>query len=216
MGFNIENFRELMLHVEKEFRKNKGYLIELDAAMGDGDLGLTMEKAFIAFNRSIADFSGNDIGKAIFTGAMAMAHEAAATMGTLFASGLMYAGKSVTKKEELSPSDLLVMGKAMVEGISHRGKAKLGDKTILDSLIPFINTMEEGLNNGESLDSALQKAVISAEEGVERTKGMVAKFGRAHYYGEKARGKQDPGATVGLIFVKAMEDFFQGTKDESV
>lgn len=210
MGFNLEKIRELMLFVEEEFKKNKSYLIELDAEMGDGDLGLTMEKAFRAVNNSLGDFSGKDIGKALFTGGMAMAHEAAATMGTLFASGLMHAGKSVAKKERLLPPDLVVMGKAMVEGISHRGKANLGDKTILDSLIPSINALEEGLKNGEDLDRALQKAVQAAGEGVEKTKGMVAKFGRAHYYGEKSRGKQDPGATVGLIFVKALQEFFQG------
>lgn len=208
MSFRLDNLRELMLFVGEEFKKNKSYLIELDAAMGDGDLGLTMEKAFKAANNSLANFPETDIGKALVNAAMAMAHEAAATMGTLFASGLMHAGKSVAKKEELSAPDLIVMGESMVEGIARRGKAKLGDKTILDSLIPAVKALDEGLKKEENLDKALKMAVKAADEGVEKTKEMVSKFGRAHYYGEKSRGKQDPGATVGLIFVKSLQDFF--------
>ncbi len=208
MGFNVDNLREFMVIAGEEFKKNKSYLIELDAAMGDGDLGLTMEKAFRAANSGLANYSGEDIGKALISASMAMAHEAAATMGTLFASGLMNAGKAVAKKEELSDPDLLVLGKAMIEGISKRGKAKIGDKTVLDSLIPAVRAIEEGLNNGESLEKALDKAVQAAEDGVEETKNMISRFGRAHYYGEKSRGKKDPGAAAGLVFVRALQGYF--------
>jgi|SRR5690554_189539 len=206
MKLTIDDIKGVFLIINKIMHKNKEYLIELDSVMGDGDLGLTMCKGFDLAVEGIQNYEGKDIGRGLLQAAMSMSN-AAGTMGILLSSAIMSSAKEVKEKKELNDWDIVEMGYAAVKGIEKRGKAKVGDKTILDSLVPGVKTLDKAVTEGKRLPEAFSDAVEAAQEGVEKTKEMVAQFGRAHYYGEKSRGNQDPGATVALLIFQAFRDY---------
>jgi dihydroxyacetone kinase-like protein len=191
---------KILQNLKKLFNDNRDYLVELDARMGDGDLGLTMSKAFTAVYDELRDTAETDIGKVLMKAGMLMAKAAPSTMGTLMGTGFMRGGKAVSGKDEISTADLAEFFQAFVTGIMERGKAKPGEKTIIDSLKPAADTLKE--LKGEDVVKALQEALRSSENGLESTKNMVAQHGRIAYYKEQSKGQIDPGATAGVILIK--------------
>jgi len=191
---------KILQNLKQLFNDNRDYLVELDARMGDGDLGLTMSKAFTAVYDELRDTAETDIGKILMKAGMLMAKAAPSTMGTLMGTGFMRGGKAVSGKDEISTADLAEFFQAFVTGIMERGKAKPGEKTIIDSLKPAADTLVEF--KGEDVVKALQAALISSENGLESTKNMVAQHGRIAYYKEQSKGREDPGAVAGVILMK--------------
>jgi phosphoenolpyruvate---glycerone phosphotransferase subunit DhaL len=190
-----------ILHNLKQlFNENKDFLVELDGRMGDSDLGLTMSKAFTAAHDELVDTEETDIGKILMKAGMVMAKAAPSTMGTLMGTGFMRGGKAIAGKSEISTADLADFFQAFVAGIMERGKAKPGDKTIIDALKPAADTLAQ--LSAQDIQQALQAAIVSAQKGLESTKDMVAKHGRIAYYKEQSKGQEDPGATAGVILLK--------------
>lgn len=117
------------------FGEKKEELCEMDARMGDGDLGLTMQKGFGALPQLIRDNEAEgDIGKTLMKAGMKMAALVPSTMGTLMSSGIMEGGKAIGKKGEMGPGELADFLAGFAGGIAHRGKCQLGDRTILDAV----------------------------------------------------------------------------------
>jgi dihydroxyacetone kinase-like protein len=199
-SLNKDDIIKILQNLKKLFNDNRDYLVELDARMGDGDLGLTMSKAFTAVYDELRDTAETDIGKVLMKAGMLMAKAAPSTMGTLMGTGFMRGGKAVSGKDEISTADLAEFFQAFVTGIMERGKAKPGEKTIIDSLKPAADTLKE--LKGEDVVKALQEALRSSENGLESTKNMVAQHGRIAYYKEQSKGQVDPGATAGVILIK--------------
>ncbi len=191
---------KILQNLKQLFNDNKDFLVDLDGRMGDGDLGLTMSKAFTAAADELADTEEIDIGKIFMKAGMLMAKAAPSTMGTLMATGFMRGGKAITGKSELFGPDLAEFFQAFVGGIMERGKAKPGEKTIIDVLKPAAETLAD--YSADNTATALQKALLAAEDGLESTKNMVAQHGRIAYYKEQSKGHEDPGATAGVILIK--------------
>jgi dihydroxyacetone kinase-like protein len=199
-SFVKDDVIKILQNLKQLFNDNKDFLVELDGRMGDGDLGLTMSKAFTAACDELTDTEETDIGKIFMKAGMLMAKAAPSTMGTLMGTGFMRGGKAVSGKGEISTADLADFFQAFVGGIMERGKAKPGEKTIIDSLKPAADTLSQ--LSQEDPAKALQKALLSAEDGLESTKEMVAQHGRIAYYKEQSKGHEDPGATAGMILIK--------------
>lgn len=187
--------------------ENKDYLCELDGAIGDGDIGLTMSRGF----QSIKEYADNeefgDVGSLLLRSGMTLADSAPSTMGTLFASGFIKAGKASKGKTELNLEDFRDVLKEIEVGIMDRGKAKVGDKTILDSLSPATISLGQSINNNERMNEAIEKAYNAAVKGMNNTVNMQSQHGRAGRYLEKSIGKVDPGATVGALFYKGIYEY---------
>jgi dihydroxyacetone kinase-like protein len=179
--------------------EHKQHLTELDAALGDGDLGLTMPRAFGAAYEEAAGSEEADVGKVLMRAGIAMARAAPSTMGTLVATGFMRGGKAVAGLDELTTGGLAAFFQAFVAGVMERGKAQPGEKTIIDSLKPAADALSAA--GSADLDRSLAAALEAAEAGLDAARDMVAKHGRPAYYGEQSRGRQDPGATVGVLIV---------------
>ncbi len=186
---------------------NRDELIRLDGLMGDGDLGLTMTAAFNAAREEVEKTEEADPGKLFVKAGMAMAKAAPSTMGTLMGTGFMRGGKAIKDRPGLGLEELTLFWQAFVEGIMERGKAKPGDKTIIDSLHPAADSLKQALDSGLDPAEAFRRATEAAEKGLAETKTMVAQFGRAAYYQEKSRELQDPGATVGVLLITTFSDF---------
>jgi dihydroxyacetone kinase-like protein len=189
---------------------HKDTLIELDGVMGDGDLGLTMVSAFSAAVEESAALEETDMGKMFTRAGMSMAKAAPSTMGTLMGTGFMRGGKAVKEKTALALGDMAAFWRAFVEGLEERGKAKPGDKTIIDSLDPAAEVLEKAAEAGKSLHEGFQAALAAAEAGVERTKTMTAQFGRMAYNQEKSKTLVDPGSVAGALLIQTFADYIAG------
>jgi dihydroxyacetone kinase-like protein len=203
----VQNLRELFSRLKSMAIENKDYLIELDGVMGDSDLGLTMVAVFTAADKVAAEYSEADIGGLFMKAGMAMANAAPSTMGTLMATGFMRGGKALKGVEEMELSHLSSFWAAFVNGLMERGKAKPGEKTIIDALHPASVALEKSLLSEATLKQAIQEAKTAAHIGMELTRTMVAQHGRAAYYQEKSRTVQDPGAVLGSLVVNTFSDY---------
>jgi dihydroxyacetone kinase-like protein len=187
-----------------KFAQNRDRLIELDAQLGDGDLGIYMaagmQKAYEAIGQT-EDTPGKllrEVGK-IF------AEEAPSTMGTLIAGAFMAAGRSMDGKELLDAGDIVAVLEQMGDAIMMRGGAKEGEKTILDAMLPAARSARVALEKGKDLNAICAAAKVAATEGMEYAKGLRAIHGRPGYFGEQTIGKYDGGTVVGVLM---MEGFF--------
>ena len=190
------------------FAEQRDFLIALDGKVGDSDLGITMSKAFAAAAEAVA-FEGPDVGtaKLLRSAGAAMARAAPSTMGTLTATGFLRASKAVDGDVALDTAGVAAFWRAFRDGVAERGKAKIGDKTVLDVLDPLANTLDAQASIGGLLVEALRAAADSAQLGLENTKLLIAQHGKAAAFQQKTLGLQDAGATVGYFLIRRMADF---------
>jgi dihydroxyacetone kinase-like protein len=190
------------------FEDQREFLIALDGKVGDSDLGITMSKSFAAAADAVtAEGEAVGIAKLLRTAGAAMARAAPSTMGTLTATGFLRASKALDMAQEIGTKEMAAFWMAFRDGIAERGKAKVGDKTILDVLDPVARSLEEAATTGASLPDALALAAKIAGEALEGTKSMVAQHGKAAAFQEKTIGLQDAGATVGVLLIGTLRNF---------
>ena len=173
----------------------------LDAACGDGDLGVTVTKGFTAVEEKLPELEEMALDEIFKTVGMTFNNAAASTFGVLFATACKSVGEALVGKENISAPDLCAMLQAAAQGISKRGKAKVGDKTILDALVPATEAACQAVERDASLREVVEQAVAAAKIGAEKTKGMLPRIGRARWLGEKTKDVQDPGATFVHLFL---------------
>lgn len=183
---------------------NADYLTSLDQAMGDGDLGITMTKVANALKEFLAKESVEDFGKFFMAAGMAANNAAPSTMGTLLATALMRAGKAIKGKTEIDSNDVVEMLKAANLGIQERGKAKPGDKTIIDAITPAQVALESAVAAGDPLKVAGQKALKAAEEGRDLMTPQRNRVGRASWLGERTEGLVDPGCAAFVAIMQGL------------
>ncbi|OYR07660.1 dihydroxyacetone kinase family protein [Brucella thiophenivorans] len=190
------------------FAEQREFLIALDGKVGDSDLGITMSKAFASASEAVhAQGEAAGIAKLLRTAGATMARVAPSTMGTLTATGFLRASKACDGINALGTEEMAAFWRAYRDGIAERGKAKVGDKTLLDVLDPIAVTLEVQAAAGASLDVALVAAAKAAEDALEATKTMVAQHGKAAAFQEKTIGLQDAGATVGVLLITSLVAF---------
>ena len=182
----------------------QNYLTSLDQAMGDGDMGLTLSKIATALLDYAATASTDDLGKFFMGAGMTANRTAPSTMGTLLATAMMRAGKEVKGKSELDAGDLARMFQAADTGIQERGKAKPGDKTIVDAMHPASEAFAAAVTAGKSLPEAGAEALQAARAGLEKVTPLRSKIGRASWVGERTIGKVDPGCAAFVVMLTAL------------
>jgi len=186
--------------------QNKGYLTDLDAAIGDADHGSNMDRGFQSVIHKMPEWEAADIGGILKSVGMTLMSSVGGASGPLYGTFFLRSGMAMDTRQELSNEDLLKMLSAGVEGVLQRGRAVLGDKTMYDALAPALETLGTSLGNGDEAVTALEQAVSAAEDGMLATIPMQARKGRASYLGERSIGHQDPGATSSYLILKALLD----------
>ncbi len=199
----------LFLAWDKTMQDAREMLIQMDQQVGDGDLGITMNLAFKAAAQTVSEQSDNvPIGKMFALAGMSMAKAAPSTMGSLMATGFMRGGKAILPDvTSLDTPHLADFFSQFVEGIMERGKAKPGDKTIVDALLPAAISLQESGKAGLALPEALILASQAAEAGIEATRQMKPQHGKAAVFQEKSVGLPDAGATVAGLLFKTLAAF---------
>jgi phosphoenolpyruvate---glycerone phosphotransferase subunit DhaL len=208
LGF--KDIRSIVSGIAGLMAEKKDELISLDGAMGDGDLGLTMEKGFAAAREEADKTDEPDLGRFLMKIGMALAKAAPSTMGTLVATGFMSGGKAVMGTAALGGKEMAAFWDAFAAGIMQRGKAKPGEKTIVDVLLPAAEAFKEKVSGGANLAEAFRALKKGAEEGRERARDMVAQHGRLAYYQEQSRGRDDPGAVACLYILRSFAEAVTG------
>ncbi len=197
-------------HFAAVIADQKEYLTQLDAAIGDADHGINMDRGFKAVMAQLPTVADKDIGTILKKVGMVLVSTVGGAGGPLYGTLFMRMGMAVGNKEELEASDVLAMFQAALDGVKMRGKAEPGEKTMVDALTPAVEALRQALEAGDDLHAALEKAVAAAEEGMKATIPMVARKGRASYLGERSAGHQDPGATSTYLLFKSAAEVWNG------
>lgn len=197
----------LLAKMATDMEAQKDFLCELDGAVGDGDQGVTMAIGFRAVRGALPALAGQDIGTIVLKSGMTFNGTAASTIGALIATACMRAAREVKGAREIGLPELAKMAEAGVVGIQERGKAEVGDKTVLDMLVPTAHALRAAADAGTPLVEALRHSVTAAEEGVKATIPLKSKIGRAAWLADRTVGHQDPGATSFFLMWKAAVEY---------
>ena len=188
--------------------ENRGYLSEIDGAIGDGDHGINMDKGFAMAGEAM---SGKDIGmnEALKTLGKTLLMEIGGSMGPLYGTFFKNMAKASAGASVVDGQVVLAMLKAGYDGIKNLGEAKVGDKTMIDTLEPAVAALEASVSTGAPLPEALDVMTAAAEAGWKSTKDLVAKIGRASRLGERSRGTLDAGATSCFLILRSLASSFK-------
>ena len=187
-------------------KENKAYLTQLDSPIGDADHGINMDRGFKKVLEKLPDMADKDIGNILKTTGMTLISSVGGASGPLYGTFFMRAGMAANAREELNGEDLGAILQAGADGIVQRGRAQIGDKTMIDTWSPALATFHDMVSKGNDLLPTLQAAVNAAEQGMKDTIPLQARKGRASYLGERSIGHQDPGATSSYLLLKTLLD----------
>ncbi len=198
--------RTWLTNAANDLQAAKGYLTELDAAIGDADHGLNVARGFAAVADKVNHDGANveDLAVLFKSVGMTLMASVGGASGMLYGNFFLRAATVVSGKRELTAGELLSALQAGLDGIVQRGRAAVGDKTMVDAWMPALAALAQALDGGAALPVALHDCVISAEQGMNSTIPLVAKKGRASYLGERSAGHLDPGAASTTIILRAL------------
>jgi dihydroxyacetone kinase-like protein len=185
------------------FQQHKDELTQLDAAIGDADHGANMARGFTAVEGKLASLEGKDIGTVFKTVAMTLISTVGGASGPLYGTFFLQAAGPANGKMELTAPELAASFETGLKALMSRGKAVVGEKTMIDALVPAVAALNAADQQG--LATALDQAVAAARQGRDSTIPLVATKGRASYLGERSAGHVDPGATSSVLLLEALQ-----------
>jgi len=200
---SLERLLAWLRELAAVYERSRDELTALDAAIGDADHGSNMARGFAAVAAGLASSPPVDISSALKAAAMNLIRTVGGAAGPLYGTFFLHASVACAGRRELGPADWLAAFRQGVEGVRQRGKAEPGDKTMLDTLLPAVQAMQDALAAGLALPDMLWQAEQAAKAGMEGTIPLQARKGRASYLGERSIGHQDPGATSSWLLVRA-------------
>jgi dihydroxyacetone kinase phosphoprotein-dependent L subunit len=205
---NVNDCKDMLHYTADKIIESKPYLTEIDSAIGDGDHGIGMSGGMQKAKDKIDGMDPTDDAYRVFDVAgKAMLMSMGGASGVIFGSMYMAGAKNAEPKSELDAADIAEMFQKSLAAIKERGHASVGDKTMVDALEPAALAMSD--NSASGMLEMLKAAETAAFDGVESTKNMTAKYGRAKSLMERAIGFQDPGATSVWIIIRSMREFVE-------
>ena len=210
---SFEQIPDLFTCVGNLFVEKKEELCEMDARLGDGDLGLTMSKGYAALPflmKEESEAAGGDIGKMLMKAGMKMSSLVPSTMGFLMSTGIMEGGKALKGKSELDAVALADYLVGFAAGVQKRGKCEPGQRTIYDAILPASVAAKEVADNNGSLEDVINAALAAAKNGVEATKNMIPVFGKAAVHAAQCVGVEDQGAVAGYYKILGLSHYICG------
>lgn len=187
----------------------KDELTELDRQIGDGDHGANLERGFSAVLTKVDGLDAQTVGDVLKVVATTLMSTVGGASGPLYGTAFLRAAK-VTGITELGPQAVVALLEAALEGITSRGKASVGEKTMVDAWSPAVDAAESAASDGADPAAVLDAALAAAEEGARSTVDLVATKGRASYLGERSRGHLDPGARSTVLLLRAAAEAARG------
>jgi dihydroxyacetone kinase-like protein len=204
MSVNTDKVRSIIGDIAVVIEEQKQFLSDLDQAIGDGDHGFNMARGFSVAMQKLKDAPGADIGEVLKTVAMALISNVGGASGPLYGTLFLKASTAAKGLTEIDLPGFIPLLKEGILGVQARGKAELGDKTMIDVLIPALESLEKDSAAGLSGKEAFANAEKVADGCREKTKDILAKKGRASYLGERSIGHVDPGATSSYLMISTI------------
>ena len=207
-GFDTSRLFGMFDALAEVMAEQKEHLCALDGEIGDGDHGIAMALSFAAIRDALADLDkdGVDATTVFNTAAKAFLNAVGGSTGPLYATAFMRAGAALKGKVPVGDEDVAGVIAAMAKGIADRGKASIGDKTMLDAWQPAAEAAVEAVAAGAALGDALTAAAKAADAGAQATREMTAKMGRAARLGDRSVGHIDPGAASAAMIMRVIAD----------
>jgi dihydroxyacetone kinase-like protein len=187
----------------KTFQQHKDELTALDAAIGDADHGANMARGFTAVQGKLENLKDKDIGTIFKTTAMTLISTVGGASGPLYGTFFLQAAGLANGKAALNQSELVAAFAAGLQGLMKRGKAVVGEKTMIDALAPALEALKPV--GEDHLAAGVDRALAAAKKGAESTVPLVAKKGRASYLGERSVGHMDPGSLSTVLLFEALQ-----------
>ncbi len=204
-SFSLQDGSLIAERLVQTITSNKAYLSEVDGLIGDGDHGINMSKGFSMFGEKIAQ-GAPMLDECFVQLGDILLNEIGGSMGPIYGCFFIEMGDSLHGREAVDAPAFATMLQAGLAGIRALVASDVGDKTLLDCLIPAINAFEQSIREGAPFAEALHATKAAAEQGKESTIDLVAKFGRASRLGERSRGVLDAGATSCNLIIQCMCD----------
>jgi dihydroxyacetone kinase-like protein len=192
---------------------NETYFGELDSVVGDGDFGYSLARGFEKVLEGWDDIDRTDAGTFLKKTGMIISSRIGGTSGPIWGTAFLRAGMTAGDTE-LSSDDVVAMLRAAAEGIKTRGQSDVGDKTLLDALVPLTDRLEQELAGGADAGKALAATATTAREAAEATSQLIAKRGRASYTGERSIGSVDAGAMAVAVIVERINEAWNETGNQ--
>ena len=206
--FKNADGKSILLNMVKTIQENKAYLGEVDGLIGDGDHGMNMNKGFTLFADRFAEeefgFSEGmeELGMILF-------NEIGGSMGPIYGTIFMSMAETLEDTEEIGISEFAGMLEAGLKNLQDIVEAQVGDKTLVDTLSPAVDTMKKAAEENRDFSEALSEMIRAAENGRDSTKDLVARFGRSSRLGERSRGVLDAGSVSCCLLLTAMAESVQ-------
>ena len=204
-GMKNSNGKPVLLKMVAAIQANKDYLSEIDGLIGDGDHGMNMNKGFTMFGDQIKDrdisFTGglDELGNLLFS-------RIGGSMGPIYGTLFMGMAEAGEKFETIDSADFAAMLAAGLAALEDVVEARVGDKTLMDTLSPANDALQKAVKEGKNLSDTLNAMKAAAEAGRDSTKDLVAKFGRSSRLGERSRGVLDAGSVSCCLILSAIAD----------
>ena len=189
--------------------ENEKYFCELDGVVGDADFGYSLARGF---EKVLAEWNTLDHatpGGLLKKVAMVITSRVGGVSGTIWGTAFLRAGMAAGAKTDLTNEDVIAMFRSAIEGMKKRGETDLGDKTLLDALVPAVDQLEKSFKEGKTGAAALKEAAVVARQSAEATRPMIAKKGRAAYTGERSIGTLDAGAVAIAVLFETVSQVWQ-------
>lgn len=212
MQITAEHTLNFLQRAAAHIKQHRDYLTDLDAAIGDADHGINLDRGFSAVLSKLPTISDKDIGTILKTAGMTLISTVGGASGPLYGTAFMRAANVMAGLTEMSQREIVLATEAVLEGIKARGKSQAGEKTMIDAIEPGVSMLREAWNSlpedqRQDTDvflAAMRQAVVAVEEGMRATTPMLATKGRASYLVERSIGHQDPGATSAFYIARAL------------
>ncbi len=201
---SLDDLDLVLTTMAKTIVDNADYFAQLDSIVGDGDFGYSLRNGWEVVLSDYDTFDHSSAGAILKKVGLTLTGKVGGVSGPIWGTAFLRAGITAGDRTELAPEDVIAMLRAAITGIMARGSASLGEKTLLDALVPATDSLEAAIGDptlqGDHGAAAIQRAADVAVKAAEETKGMLAMRGRAAYTGERSRGSVDAGATaIGVI-----------------
>jgi dihydroxyacetone kinase-like protein len=197
--------KPVLLKMVEMIQKNKDYLSEVDGLIGDGDHGMNMNKGFTMFGEQIMDkdisFTKglDELGTLLFS-------QIGGSMGPIYGSIFTSMAEAGENLDVINAEGLAAMLDAGLQGLHDVVQGEVGDKTLVDTLVPANNAIHKAVSEGKDVVQSLKEMKAAAEKGRDSTKYLIARFGRSSRLGERSKGVLDAGAVSCCIILTAIAD----------
>lgn len=209
--FTNEDGIGIVHNLIKVIQENKQYLSDIDGLIGDGDHGINMNKGFTLCAAELEKNPGNlSHGMSVLSKILML--KIGGSMGPLYGKFFQAIAKSTQDKIEITQTDFAAIMQAIVDNIQSISDAKVGDKTLMDCLIPATEAFEKATIEGKSFIDSLDEMIVGAEAGRDSTKDLIAKLGRSARLGERSRGVLDAGSVSCCLILTSMADTIKEIK----